>query len=250
MRRGAVRDGRSGGLQTTLAGARRRHDPPVPRPAAAPRPRRDPPPRPRRLDPAATPRGRRAPSRSSAICASTVPSPPLNADKCVLTSVGPSTRGVSSAQRRRLKSRRTRDSCKRGSWRRAASASLYFERVARCMPILPTCSCFGCGTYLRGINDVDIPWRRVAAPPRPTTWIFRGDGSRRRRGCSADRPLMSRGRRRARGLDFTALERRRRDGARSPTLQEPAKTKFISPRWRFRRRRGTARASTPPTPRT
>ena len=32
-------------------------------------------------------------------------------------------------------------------------------------------------------RDVDIPWRRVAAPPRGATWIFRGDGSRHRRGA-------------------------------------------------------------------
>ena len=30
-----------------------------------------------------------------------------------------------------------------------------------------------------------VPWRRVAAAPRPGTWMFRGDGSRRRRGYDA-----------------------------------------------------------------
>ena len=51
--------------------------------------------------------------------------------------------------------------------------------------------------------DVDMPRRRVAVPPRlrrgyaaearrgdaaAATWIFRGDGSRRRRGCDVDIP--------------------------------------------------------------
>ena len=35
---------------------------------------------------------------------------------------------------------------------------------------------------------VSPPIPRVAAPPRPGTWLFRGDASRRRRGCRADRP--------------------------------------------------------------
>ena len=49
-------------------------------------------------------------------------------------------------------------------------------------------------------RDVDIPWRRIAATPRlrrgdsaesrrraaAATWIFRGDASRRRRGCDVD----------------------------------------------------------------
>ena len=34
--------------------------------------------------------------------------------------------------------------------------------------------------------DVDMPWRRVAATPRPGTWIFCGDDSRRRRGWGVE----------------------------------------------------------------
>ena len=40
-------------------------------------------------------------------------------------------------------------------------------------------------------RDADIPWRRVAAPPRGATWIFRGDKSARHRYAAAWAALAS-----------------------------------------------------------
>ena len=71
---------------------------------------------------------------------------------------------------------------KRGEFKRVLSPRGYFSDESR---------------RRRGC-DVDVPWRRVAAPPRlrrgcsvekshgaaaAATWMFRGDESRRRRGC-------------------------------------------------------------------
>ena len=38
-------------------------------------------------------------------------------------------------------------------------------------------------------RDADSPWRRVAAAPRPRTWIVRGDGSERPRPSQVEQHL-------------------------------------------------------------
>ena len=48
-----------------------------------------------------------------------------------------------------------------------------------------------CPSFVRRGRDVDIPRRRVAAPPRLATWTFRGDESRRRRGRQLDSPIAA-----------------------------------------------------------
>ena len=98
------------------------------------------------------------------------------------------------------------------------------------------------GQRRRRGRDVDIPWRRVAAPPpRPATWTCRGDESRRRRGRDVNIPW-----RRASRLRYSEpghAERRRRGrpmrrDSRSfmPRAREPSRGRRAVPGARGRTR--------------
>ena len=63
-------------------------------------------------------------------------------------------------------------------------------------------------------TDLEFPWRRVAAPPRPRTWIFLGDESRHRPGGSSDQRCKSIPKR-------SSSRRTRLTQVRHPTAQKP-----------------------------